>query len=121
MPLVKIVTNAAAPASKDAEAAVAMEISNVVGSALEKPAQWMSVSVQFGACMVMSGTTAPAAQVFVMSIGQIDATRNSAVTKALCAVLSSKLQIDATRIYVTFTDVPAANWGWNNAVFSEIL
>jgi phenylpyruvate tautomerase PptA (4-oxalocrotonate tautomerase family) len=42
---------------------------------------------------------------------------NRKLTERICDVLEESLAIPPDRVYATFTDVQASNWGWNGATF----
>ncbi|NLE67898.1 MAG: hypothetical protein GX608_10790, partial [Lentisphaerae bacterium] len=35
----------------------------------------------------------------------------------LCEMAKARLGVPADRVYITFMDFPAGNWGWNGSTF----
>ncbi len=66
---------------------------------------------------VMAGKPGPAAFADIRGIGGFTPAVNKKVSQALCTLLKENLQIPPDRVYITFTDVPAANWGFNGGTF----
>ena len=69
------------------------------------------------AAMLMSGKAADAAFLDIRSIGGLSAEVNRWLSEKVCALLAQSLRVPPNRVYLTFTDVPAANWGWNASTF----
>jgi len=65
----------------------------------------------------MAGKPGPAAFADIRGIGGLTPAVNKKVSQALCALLEGTLQIPPDRVYMTFMDVPAANWGFNGGTF----
>jgi len=114
MPLLKIQTSVQIdPAKREA---VMKEISACAAEVTGKPQDYIMVFLGTGdACM--AGTTGPAAFVDVRAIGGVNAETNGNLSQRLCGLIEANLSIPADRIYITFTDVPAANWGWDSKTF----
>jgi phenylpyruvate tautomerase PptA (4-oxalocrotonate tautomerase family) len=66
---------------------------------------------------LLAGKPGPAAFADVRGIGGLTPAVNKKISQALCGLLQEKLQIPPDRVYLTFTDVPAANWGFNGGTF----
>ncbi len=66
---------------------------------------------------LMAGKPGPAAFADIRGIGGLTPAVNKIISQALCAILQQTLQIPPDRVYITFTDVPAANWGFNGGTF----
>ena len=114
MPLLKLQVSAPVPESQRDELLAAL--SKAVASSVGKPEKYVMVTLAEGAA-VMAGQAGPAAFADVRSIGGLNGRVNNDLTKKVCALLHQFLGIPADRVYLTFTDVPAANWGWNSETF----
>lgn len=114
MPLLKIETSAAL--SEAGVKAVLEEGSRVVARILQKPEQYVMVGIS-PASMIMSARGGAAAFCDLRSIGDLAPEQCAALSRELCALLSTALGIDAERVYLNFTEVDAVNWGWNGTTF----
>lgn len=57
----------------------------------------------------------------VRSIGGITEEQNAKNTEALTEAVAKALNISAEGVYVTFTDIPAINWGYNKVLVKTML
>ncbi len=114
MPCVKLQVSAGVTAAK--KDAVLRALSTIVAETLGKPERYVMAILEESA-ILMSGTDEAAAFVDLRSIGNLNLETNARLTRKICAVIGEKLDIAAERIFLTFTDVPAENWGWNNQIF----
>jgi len=64
-----------------------------------------------------AGECGPCAYVDVRGIGGLTPEVNRNLSKAISDILESELGVAPDRTYLTFTDVPAANWGWRGSTF----
>lgn len=115
MPLLKLETSARLPDARKASLAAAL--SAVLARTTGKPEAVCMVSVTEAAIMTMAGRPVPAAYADVRGIGGFNRDVNGRLTRELCALLKQELQIEPGHVYVTFTDVPATHWGWNESTF----
>ncbi|MDD5745906.1 MAG: phenylpyruvate tautomerase MIF-related protein [Candidatus Omnitrophica bacterium] len=104
------------PLGEEKKKAVLSTLSRIVSGALGKPEQYVMVVIGQSAIM-MSGTDMPSAFVDMRSIGKLNQKTNTQLTREICAVLNENMGIAAERVFLNFTDVSAANWGWNNQTF----
>ena len=91
-------------------------ISKIVAESIGKPEQYVMVSIGERAIM-MSGKEGQAAFVDLRSIGGLSGEVNREISRKLCALLEESLEIPPDRVYINFTEFPAANWGWNGSTF----
>jgi len=66
--------------------------------------------------MFFAGSDAPAAFLELKSIG-LPTGRTRKLSEALSKLLHDHLGIPSDRVYVTFHDLAAENWGWKGDVF----
>ncbi len=92
------------------------ELSALLADATGKPEQYVMVLVQ-QAEGAMGGARGPAALAEVRGIGGLTKSVNGRICERLCACLQERLGIDPARVYVNFSDIAAANWGWNSSTF----
>jgi len=114
MPLLKIQTSPPVPEAKRADLLSAA--SRLLAETTGKPEKYVMVTLA-PAEILMAGQAGPAAFLDVRGIGGLTPDVNRRVSDAFCRLLKDQLGIPAGRVYVTFTDVPATNWGWNGATF----
>ncbi len=91
-------------------------LSKLVADLIGKPEQYVMVSI-VPAAMLMSGQAGPAAWVEVRSIGGLTEAVNRRLSQQVCQLLGQVLKLEPKRIYLNFTDVDAAHWGWNGDTF----
>ena len=58
-----------------------------------------------------------AAFVDVRSVGGLTDDVNRKLSQKVCKLLNGSLGVPENRVYLNFTDVEAANWGWNGSTF----
>jgi phenylpyruvate tautomerase len=114
MPLIKI--EISVEASDALRAEILTEASLIVSKNTGKPEQYVMVTLS-KADFAMAGEPTQAAFVDVRGIGGINAENNSGISKDICGLLQTTLSISPEKVYITFTDVPAQNWGHNGATF----
>lgn len=115
MPLIKVQTSVAVPDGR--RVSILSACSKVLAETTGKPEKYCMAVLDSGAAILMAGKPAEAAFVDIRGIGGLTSTVNRALSKALCEVLNRETGIDPANVYVTFTDVPASNWGWNGSTF----
>jgi phenylpyruvate tautomerase PptA (4-oxalocrotonate tautomerase family) len=114
MPLIKLQVSPSL--NKDGTNALLKAASQMLTRETGKPEAYVMATVE-GTEAVFAGAEGPAAFVDVRGIGGFNKEVNNRITRALCALLHERAGIPPDRVYVTFTDVPASNWGWNNRTF----
>lgn len=114
MPFIRVETSATLDDA--ARAALLKQLSGTLAEISGKAEQYVMASMT-RADMLMAGEEPPAAFVDVRGIGGLDKATNQRLSEALCAVLGDALAVPADRVYITFTDVAATNWGWRGDTF----
>jgi phenylpyruvate tautomerase len=114
MPLLKLETNVVM--TEDKRQALLASLSKIVAETIGKPEQYVLITLN-PAEMFMSGKPGAAALADIRSIGGLSPTVNRQISKKVCQLLSESLSVPPNRIYLNFTDVGAANWGWNGDTF----
>jgi len=95
---------------------VLKDLSRICAETLNKPEKYVMVIIDESA-IIMAGEITPTAFADVKSIGGLGDTVNKAFSRNICEYLKENLGIAVDRIYLNFTDVKAANWGWNGSTF----
>jgi phenylpyruvate tautomerase len=114
MPLLELKTTVSLTEAKRDELLAAL--SKIVARDLGKPEQYVMVILE-SEPMLMSGLPGPAAFADIRSIGGLSPAVNQKLACDLSEILRNQAGIPLDRIYLNFTDVPAAAWGWNGCTF----
>ena len=114
MPLLKL--SIACAIDDSARADLAKACSAMLAACTGKPEKYVMVVIEQGSIM-MAGPAEPAAFAGVRGIGGLTQEVNRRVTKELCELLKGRFGIAPDRVYATFTEVEAPNWGWNKTTF----
>jgi phenylpyruvate tautomerase len=115
MPLLKLETTVAIPDAKLKSLLAAL--SKTIVAVTGKPEQFVMVTCT-QAAIQMSGKDGVAAFVDIRGIGGWTAEMTATLSQRICQLLRDSLAIPTDRIYLNFTDVNAANWGWNGETFA---
>jgi len=111
MPLITVRTSL--PVVEDAPALL-QDLSAALAAQTGKPEAYVMTLLDTAVPMTMGGSSDPCAYVEVRSIGALSP---PAMTAAFCQLISTRTGIPASRIYISFDDVQASNWGWNGHTF----
>ena len=114
MPLIKLQVSNSLSDEKKEELLVYM--SRIIAESIGKPEQYVMATIEEGS-IITSGMQGAAAFADVRSIGGLNGSINKQISQKLCLLLDESLGISANRVYLNFTDVSAANWGWNGSTF----
>jgi phenylpyruvate tautomerase len=114
MPLLKLETTVAL--ADDKKQALLASLSRIVAGTVGKPEQYVMVVIS-PAAILMSGKPGGAAFVEVRSIGGLGDDVNRQLAQKIGGLLKESLGVPPDRIYLNFTDVADANWGWNGDTF----
>lgn len=97
---------------------LAKELSKICAAQLNKPEMYVMSIINDDATVYFGGSAKRAAMLDVSSVGNLGPNINTAFSKAICEFLSKNINIDPSNIYINFTDVKGANWGWNSKTFA---
>ena len=115
MPLIKLQVATAVP--QDKKHAILTAASRIMAEATGKPETYVMAMIEDNALASFAGAVYPAAFADVRGIGGLDGAVNTTISRDICALLEQELGIEADKVYLNFTDVPARNWGWNSSTF----
>jgi len=101
---------------KDQKMAFMKEMSRSIAECLGKPESYVAVCVMDGLDLIWAGEDTPCALCSVTSLGAINPDNNTALSKRVCDKIAD-FGIPANRYYITFTDVPRSNMGYNGGTF----
>lgn len=114
MPLLRLETSAPVPEAK--KDALLKACSALVASVTGKPESYVMVTL-LPCSGSIGGNPGAMAYLDIRGIGGLDKGTNGRLAKELAALLNKELGLASENIYLTFTDVPAANWGWKGHTF----
>ena len=85
-------------------------------SIMHKPESYLMVGICDGYDLYFAGNKlANGAFVSVSAFGRVNPADTRKMTESICAILSSRLSVKGSDIYVTYAGVE--NWGWNGDNF----
>tara|TARA_B100000214_G_C23769032_1_gene535865 strand:- start:178 stop:519 length:342 start_codon:yes stop_codon:yes gene_type:complete len=90
------------------------DISKMVSDLTGKPENYVMTMIQIDTKMTFAGSDEPCCFIKVKSIGSL---KPSTMSKSLCELISSRTNINTSRIYIEFIDVKASHWGFNGSTF----
>lgn len=114
MPYLRLETSA--PLTDDVRQRLLIGLSQIISKGLGKPEVYVMISLN-PAMMLMSGSNATSAFVDIRSLGGITPETSQELSKSICTILKDVLKVSSERVFLNFTDVPPANWGWNGKTF----
>ena len=89
-------------------------LSKKLSTLTRKPESYVMTILETNVPMTFAGTSDPCAFVEVKSIGSLFPQEMSS---AFCEILEESLQIPSNRIYISFSDIPPSDWGFNGRTF----
>ncbi len=113
-----VILNTSVQCSDTDKTEIAKALSEICVNVFSKPEDYVQSMVNTGNTILFGGSSEKAAFVEVKSIGGINAENNTKISKAVCELLSDKLDIDPARVYLNFFDLQKSDWGWNGATFA---
>ncbi|CAH0549069.1 unnamed protein product [Brassicogethes aeneus] len=118
MPHFRLETNV--PQS-DIPADLPAKICQVLSKSLGKPISYCVATVVGGVAMSWGGSNAKCAQATLMSIGALGQEQNKKHSKAIFDLITKELGIADDKMYISFTDNPSMNVGYQSTTFHDIL
>lgn len=113
MPFINIKTNEAV--SKDVQTELKAAFGQAITKIPGKSEEWLMVGIEPDYALYFKGSDAPAAMVEISIFGKASDDAYDALTKEICNVVTTHLNIPADRTYVKYTEID--HWGWNNKNF----
>jgi len=111
MPLINLRTNISS--IKDADQLL-KGLSVALASATGKPEAYVMTLLETGIPMTFAGSDEACAYLEIKSIGSL---KPPAMSAQFCELINSSLGIPRDRIYISFHDVSASDWGWDGRTF----
>ncbi len=114
MPFLKISTNKAIDIS--AQTKFLKSASAQIAATLQKPEKFVMTQFDQPTPMTFGGTDEDTAFLEVKSIG-LSNQQAGTLAKEIPVLVENELGIDASRVYIEFSDAPRSFWGWNKGTF----
>ena len=114
MPYLNIETNL--PLSTKAERVILRSASSLVASELNKPEEFVMVSIHADVPMLFAGTDEPVAMLELKALA-LPARKTRPLSASLCHLIEEHLGIPPARVYVKFISMKHGMWGWNGSTF----
>jgi phenylpyruvate tautomerase len=117
MPFLSLLTSAPPP-TPARRAEIFARLTGTLARELEKPEGYVMIALTAGAQLSFGGdATTPACYAELKNVGTLSPARVAALSQLLCNELEATLRVSPARIYIEFTNVDGALWGWNGEVF----
>ena len=111
MPLISIKTSCKnLENSENLVQIISDEISILTG----KSGEYIMTIIESNCQMTFAGKTSPCCYIEIKSIGSLNTTE---ISKSICNIISSNTEIASNRIYISFEEFDANNWGYNGNTF----
>ena len=114
MPLLTIETNISLD-NQDAQA-LCIRASAHAAALLGKPESYVLVSIRPGSIMSFAGNDSPCAMVELKSLG-LPEQQTASFSESLCNFITAETGIQASRIYIQFSNPERHMWGWDGRTF----
>ncbi len=112
MPLIKVQTSVSVPADRRLE--ILKALSSQLAAQTGKPETYVMTAIEPDVSMTFGGTSEPSCYVEIKSIG-LTLEQAQAMSECFCQQLEQDLGVPQNRIYIEFSDIRGALWGWNGA------
>ncbi|XP_030764739.1 macrophage migration inhibitory factor homolog [Sitophilus oryzae] len=93
----------------------------ILAKSLGKPLNYCVATVVGGVNMSFGGTTEPAAQATLMSIGALGVAENKKHSKALFEAVEQAIGVPANRMYILYQNSPTSDVGFNGTTFHDLF
>ncbi len=114
MPFLRLQTNQTL--NEEEKAALCKLMSECIAERLGKSEDYVMVSVDADSTMTFAATDRPCAFLELKSIG-LSTDNTGDLSKHICQMIQQNLGVGPDRIYIEFSDVDRALWGWNGKTF----
>jgi phenylpyruvate tautomerase len=115
MPFIKVQTSVSVTADRRLE--ILQALSTQLAAQTGKPETYVMTTIEPDVAMTFGGTSEPTCYVEIKSIGTMTAAQTKAMSECFCQQIEQSLGIPQARIYIEFSDIRGAMWGWNGSTF----
>ena len=112
MPYIKLNTNV----EVNDKPKMLRQLSQVAAKETSKPESYVMIELADNVSMLFAGSDSPLAFLECKSIGLSEKQAKS-LSATISELLNTELKIPANRIYIEFSNAPAAFWGYNGSTF----
>lgn len=112
MPYIKLNTNV----EISDKPTVLRQLSTLAAKETSKPESYVMIEIAHNPLMLFGGKDTPLAYLECKSIGLTEK-QAKLLSASLCELLNAELNISPDRIYIEFSNAPAAFWGYNGSTF----
>nr|VFK17502.1 MAG: Phenylpyruvate tautomerase PptA, 4-oxalocrotonate tautomerase family [Candidatus Kentron sp. LPFa] len=114
MPYLKIQSNISVDGAR--KQSVLAKASASIAEQLGKPERYMMAAMDTDCAMLLGGSDEPLAFVELKGLG-LPESRTAELSDTISRLLLVELGIRPDRVYIIFSDIPRAMWGWNGGTF----
>jgi phenylpyruvate tautomerase len=115
MPLIKVQTSVTVDAAQTDR--LLKQLSTSLAKHTGKPESYVMTLLEAGTPMTFGGTPNPACYVEIKNVGALSPALTKTMSQDFCQQVNQVLKIDPDRVYIEFSDVKGAMWGWNGSTF----
>lgn len=112
MPYIKLNTNVEISNTSD----VLKKLSQIAAKETNKPESYVMIECVYNSSMLFAGKNSSLAFLECKSIGLSEKQAKS-LSASISQLLNTELAISPDRIYIEFSNAPAAFWGYNGSTF----
>jgi phenylpyruvate tautomerase PptA (4-oxalocrotonate tautomerase family) len=115
MPLIQLHTSTILSDQK--KKSLAKALSQLAAEITKKPEQYVMACIHDNLTMTMSGSSEACALVAIKAIGGLSKPVNQNFAARASELIEKELNIPASRIYLTFEELPPTHWAWEGETF----
>ena len=115
MPLVKVQTSVVVAVAQGVR--LLSQLSARLAQHTGKPESYVMTLLESGTPMTFGGTTDPTCYLEIKNVGSLSPALTQTMSQDFCQQVQEILDILPNRIYIEFSDVKGAMWGWNGSTF----
>ena len=112
MPLLNIKTNIII----ENKSCFAEAASSITAEMLGKPESYVMINIEDDQCLIFAGNNNPCALLSLKSL-DLEESLTTTFSKRLCEFIQTQTTIEASRIYIEFSNPERHMWGWNSRTF----
>ncbi len=115
MPLICL--KLSATLNKDQQTQLSTKLSSIVAGQLGKPESYMMVILEPQTPILFAQSQEPAAFADIRSVGSISGDQAKRLSRAITDAIATLANIRTDRIYLNFSGLSGAMWGYDGATF----
>jgi phenylpyruvate tautomerase PptA (4-oxalocrotonate tautomerase family) len=116
MPLLNLFSSAKQP-DEPALAQTLKSLSSLLARELGKPERYVMVGLGPRMDISFAGSREPACYAELKNVGQLSSEKVEQLSRVLCEAIAKALGVAHDRIYIEFTNVDGALWGFDGGTF----